>query len=259
MIDYARISKMVEYQKTNIWPLNMPRPGETEYPVFRRGTRGWEYPWVLEQLSELPAGSSILDCGCGRSGFVIELNRRGFNPTGIDMFVGEEATKGYGLTKSYAERLKGKASFVDGNIHDIPLPDNTFDAVTCISVMEHIVIANSEDPAYHLKCLDEMKRVLKPDGLLVCTYDTILNRKVVYGERERWGDDGWNYIKDIEHLGMPRKDPSSRIYSMEDIMLDEDAFFVPPDLYLLHGYGSGFDQFGSYHRLTSVGFALVKT
>jgi SAM-dependent methyltransferase len=260
LIDYARISKMVEYQKANVWPLNVMQNTEnTPWLVFRRGTRGWEHPWVLEQLGGLPRGAKVLDCGCGRSGFVEELHRRGFQPTGLDLLVGEkEETKGYGITNDYVRKLRGKVSFITADLHNIPGHDGYFDAVTCISVMEHIVIAHKEDAAYHLKCLDEMKRVLRPGGLLICTYDTILNEKVVYGERPEWGEGGWNHLKDIEYLGMPLKQPDSPRYSTEDIMADEDAFFVPPDLYLRDGYGNGFDHFGPYHRLTSVGFVLMK-
>lgn len=237
----------------------MQNPENTPWLVFRRGTRGWEYPWVLEQLSAFPKGAQILDCGCGRSGFVEELYRRGFQPTGLDLLVGEEEnTKGYGITSSYVERLKGKVSFIDANVRSIPVEKPFFDAVTCISVMEHIVIDSKDESAFHFKCLDEMKRVIRPGGLLICTYDTILNRKVVYGDREQWGNDGWNYLSDIDYLDMPLFNPLSTRYSIEDIMLDEDAFYVPPDLYLQHGYGSGFDYFGSYRRLTSVGFVLVK-
>ena len=94
-------------------------------------------------------------------------------------------------------------------------------------------------------------------GLLVCTYDTILNPDVVY-RSPVWGENGWWYSDDIDYTGMALKDPCSRRYSREDILLDQDTFFVPPDQYLAQGYGSGFDCFGPYHRMTSVGFALVK-
>ena len=277
MLDYARISKILEYQRQGVWPLNRPHPSITnrikdvvrvalghspvtgKYSIFRLGTRGWEYPWVLEQLSELPIGASVLDCGCGTSGFPEELWRRGFKPFGLDVFVDSNPNRvGYGITDRHIEKLRNRVSFLNGQMQDIPAPDNHFDAVTSISVMEHVVIENRYEPSVHLRCLDEMKRVLKPGGLLICTYDTILNAEVVYGGTPEWGAYGWYYLDDIDYLQMPFKDPATRRISREEIMLDEDAFFVPPDLYFLHGYGSGFERFGSYHRLTSVGFALVR-
>lgn len=57
---------------------------------------------------------------------------------------------------------------------------------------------------------------------------------------------------------MRLKDPCARRVTREEFMADEDAFFVPPDLYFQYKYGTGFELFGSYHRLTSVGFALIK-
>lgn len=283
MLDYARISKMLEYQKRRVWPLNRTRPSlkallkdtarvvratgrmsavlatGPEYSVFRMGTRGWEYPWVQEQLSRLPAGAKILDCGCGMSGFPEELARQGFRPTGLDFFVSSRPKKpGYGITNRHIRRLRGKVEFLNGSMEQILADDCSFDAVTCISVMEHIVIEHRDDPSVHLRCLDEMKRVLKPGGLLICTYDTILEPEVVYAGTEEWGPNGWYYLDDIDHLQMPFANPGKRRVQREEIALDEDAFFVPPDLYLLQGYGSGFGDFGRYHRLTSVGFALVK-
>lgn len=284
MLDYARISKMLEYQKCRVWPLDRTRAGlksflkdatrlifpdrgpvspalaaGPEYSVFRMGTRGWEYPWVLEQLSRLPVGARILDCGCGVSEFPEELWRQGFKPTGLDFFVGSHPKRpGYGITDSHIRKLQGRVEFLNGSMEQIPADDCSFDVVTCISVMEHIVIEYRHDPTVHLRCLDEMKRVLKPGGLLICTYDTILDPEVVYAGTEEWGPNGWYYLDDIDYLRMPFADPHARRIEREEIALDEDAFFVPPDLYFIRGYGSGFEEFGRYHRLTSVGFALTK-
>lgn len=283
MLDYARISKMLEYQNRLVWPLNRTRPGlktllrdmsrlvctrgpvspisaaGPKYSVFRMGTRGWEYPWVQERLSTLPAGAMVLDCGCGMSGFPEELARQGFVPTGLDFFVGSQPKQqGYGITNRHIERLQGKVKFLNGTVEQIPADDSSFDAVTCISVMEHIVIENRHDPSVHQRCLDEMKRVLKLGGLLICTYDTILNPEVVYGGKDEWSPNGWYYLDDIDYLQMTFADPGTRRFERGEIALDEDAFFVSPDQYFFHEYGSGFEKFGEYHRLTSVGFALVK-
>jgi hypothetical protein len=47
------------------------------------------------------------------------------------------------------------------------------------------------------------------------------------------------------------------MWSREEISIDEDAFFVPPQVYLEMGYGRGFNQ-KKYHRLTSIGYILQK-
>jgi len=290
MIDYAKISKMIEYEKNKVFPFSqIPiKPtfkdrikditrilidnGPIRRPyiksncmigssgIFRYGTRGWEYPWVLEQLMELKKGSKILDCGCGISPMLVELYERGFKPTGFDSFVTkkDKHLNNYGVTDSFRRRLVGKVNFLNGGMAEIPAEDYTFDAAICISVMEHIVIDSKDNPQYHLRCLDEMKRVIKPGGLLICTYDTILNKDVVFGGIGKWRRDGWFYSDDIEYLDMKMKDPNAKHFTREDILMDEDTFFIPPDLYFQLGFGSGFELFGQYHRLTSVGFALIK-
>ncbi len=63
--------------------------------------------------------------------------------------------------------------FVQGNILDLPFENNTFDAVTLISTIEHIGIGFYDDPksdvAPDIKGMIEAKRVLKPKGILVLT------------------------------------------------------------------------------------------
>lgn len=230
--------------------------------VFRMGTRGWEYPWVTEILqSSLKPGATVLDCGCGVNGFPLQIKDMGFQAHGLDYFVGKNhERRGYGIPDSYIKQHSLHMKFLNGGMENIPAETATFDATTCISVMEHVVIEHKEDPSFHIRCLDEMARVLKPGGLMICTYDTILDAGVVYGGKYGWPEEGWYYKSDIEHLlthGMDMHKDGT-IASREDILKDEDAFFIPPDFYFAYGYGSGFEDFGKYHRLTSVGFVLKK-
>ncbi len=293
MIEYANIPQMIEYQKRGIWPLNKySKDGKTTFKnkiediirillnkghiksnyinnyvkvptqVFRTGTRGWEYPWVMEILkNNLNNNSKILDCGCGISGFPLELNRNSFNAYGLDYFIGKKhKRKRYGLSDKYIKKHSTQVKFINGGIEKILLEDNLVDAVTCISVMEHVVIDHKEDKNFHLNGLLEMKRVLKPGGLLICTYDTILDKEVLYANKYGWGENGWYYKEDIEFLllkGM-KLFKEAPIPTREDILKAQDAFFISPDIYFAYGYGSGFEKFGAYHRLTSVGFVLQK-
>ena len=54
--------------------------------------------------------------------------------------------------------------FVRGSISSLPFPDNSFDLVVCMSVLEHF--KNPEEP------LRELKRILAPGGLLIVGYPT---------------------------------------------------------------------------------------
>jgi len=293
VIEYAKISKMIEYQQRGIWPLDK-FPSEhrlslkqkiidllriilnkgplksTHYKnvvnlpteCFRMGTRAWEYPWVLEILRQnIKSNSKVLDCGCGINGFPLILNKQGYKAMGLDYFVNNDSKNvGYGLPSKYVKKYSDKIEFINGGMESIPLGNNTIDAVTCISVMEHVVIEHKENPDFHLQCLREMYRVLKKNGILICTYDTILNKNVLFANKFGWGNEGWYYKEDIEYLIKLGMEPivNSNIPTREEILKDEDAFFVPPDFYFAYGYGEGFEDYGKYHRLTSVGFALRK-
>ena len=289
MFDYARISTMLRYEKSGVYPWSplkggfLPQKvqdvarilinkGPIRKPyisrnnslgasgIFRHGTRGWEYPWTIEMLTYAPKGALILDCGCGQSQLLNELSIRGFRMVGLDCFITDREFKQGkdGVTTSFRNKMKSKVQFLNGGMSEIPAEDNSFDVVTCISVMEHVVISTRKDKGYHFKCLEEMRRVLKPGGLLICTYDTILNKKAVYGGTLEWGEEGWYYADDIEYLQMQFVKPEQRVVSRQEILEDEDAFFIPPDIYFQLGFGQGLALSDTFHRLTSVGFALVK-
>ena len=94
----------------------------------------------------------ILDAGCG-TGAMLDLFRRWPNvdATGIDS--SEEALQ---FTRS-----RGHESLVAGDLTGLPFPAETFDVVTALDVIEHI------DDDQHALC--EIRRVLKPGGILVAT------------------------------------------------------------------------------------------
>jgi SAM-dependent methyltransferase len=57
--------------------------------------------------------------------------------------------------------------FVEGWLQKLPFDDKSFDAVCCISVLEHT--------GNYGEILDEFARVLRPGGLLVLTFDLSLD------------------------------------------------------------------------------------
>jgi len=103
---------------------------------------------------------SVLDLGCG-GGFMAEaLARRGAKVIGVDpsapaIEAGREHAKAAGLDIDYRV----------GTGEAIPAPDESLDCVVVVDVFEHV--------ADLVIVLDEIRRVLKPGGLLL--FDT-LNR-----------------------------------------------------------------------------------
>lgn len=96
-----------------------------------------------------PSQTKVLDFGCGSGILVEELSRKGYQSYGLD--ISEEAIK-FG-------KLQGIKNLGIIDAHKIDFPDNTFDAVVTLDVLEHL-----EDEEW---ALNEISRVLKPGGTAV--------------------------------------------------------------------------------------------
>lgn len=99
-------------------------------------------------------GSTFIDVGCGM-GYTMrraatELNCK---VTGLDPQPGE-----HGVGRYHKENL-GNLNIIQGVSENIPFADETFDVVYCSHVLEHV---DNEQ-----KALFEMKRILKPGGVLI--------------------------------------------------------------------------------------------
>ncbi|MBI3398656.1 MAG: class I SAM-dependent methyltransferase [Deltaproteobacteria bacterium] len=95
-----------------------------------------------------PKGGDILDIGCGYGFFLSQMKKKGWQTCGMD--VSETAV-------SYA---KGRGLNVTlGTLEDIKHKESSFDVATLFYVFEHL-----PDP---LKALQEIRRILKPNGLLL--------------------------------------------------------------------------------------------
>lgn len=105
--------------------------------------------WVA---SAVPAGSSLLDCGCGSGVISLALAAKGYRVTGLDSSPGMIAA-----AREAAILMAGlPVDFVLGDVADTGLPDAAFDAVICSSVLEYL-----EEPVAAMR---EMSRVLRYHG-----------------------------------------------------------------------------------------------
>ena len=142
--------------------------------TFRLWSRRWEYPFaaqrVIEFAEQQPDGPvRILDAGSGVTYFPYflcsEIARAQVtcldsNPSYHEMF---------GLINPAMGETVARVKFMEAMLQKMPLPDGSFDAVCCISVLEH---TDNYD-----EILDEWSRVLRPGGLLVLTFDLSLDGK----------------------------------------------------------------------------------
>ncbi|MFV3131452.1 class I SAM-dependent methyltransferase [Niveispirillum sp. KHB5.9] len=103
--------------------------------------------------SLVPAAGSILEAGAGSGRWVRALTSLGYAATGIEL--------------SAADVERFRAAWPDipydhGNVEAMPYADGAFDALLSLGVIEHLF----QGPE---KAIAEMRRVLKPDGVMFLT------------------------------------------------------------------------------------------
>lgn len=104
----------------------------------------------------LKQGMKLLDCGCGPG--TISLGFAKAIAPGIVTGIDAGASQ-VNLARENAHSQKiTNTNFIEGSIYQLPFPDNSFDATFSHAVFEHL-----QDPS---KALQELKRVLKPGGIL---------------------------------------------------------------------------------------------
>ena len=122
-----------------------------------------EVQFIIEEL-KLPAGSHILDVGCGTGRHSIELARRGYKMTGVDISTGmlNEARRG-------AAKAGVKIDLIHADAVEFK-SEKEYDAAICICEGAFGLLSSLDDPYQHdLGILRNINEALKPDGMLILT------------------------------------------------------------------------------------------
>lgn len=125
-------------------------------------SRRWEYPYCWWNLLDREPGK-VLDAGSGINFFPFFFASGGWDVTCLD------TNSELACSFEQANQLLGShVKFDAAPIEALPYSDASFDAVYCVSVLEHA-------PG-RVQAMDEFARVLRPGGRLSLTMDISLSR-----------------------------------------------------------------------------------
>ncbi|KFM99986.1 class I SAM-dependent methyltransferase [Bacillus clarus] len=128
---------------------------------YTYATRNADVSWreIMQSIVDTQ-GKQIIDIGCGGGIYTKEL-----------ALMGAEKVVGFDFSKEMLQAAQENCStfpnisFVHGDAHDIPFPNETFDIVISRAVIHHL----QDIPTFLL----EASRILKKDGMLVIQDRTI--------------------------------------------------------------------------------------
>lgn len=155
---FAFIDKESEFRSPDYrWPRD----------ILHFWSRIWEYPYVYHYLKEQSTAfgpsfkAKVVDIGSAVTFFPFSVAKLGYHVHCLDV----DATCGPDIDRAAAsiQHQPGEIDFrlvADGRF---PLEDGEVDAAYCVSVLEHI--PNFENT------IQEVFRVLKPNGLFILTID----------------------------------------------------------------------------------------
>lgn len=152
---------------------------------------------MMKYIKFLRKGSSsvnLLDVGCGEGYYVRDALEEGIDAYGID-------TSSYAVENALDE-VKDRISF--GSITEIPFGDEEFDVMTAFDVIEHI------HPKDTLDAVAEIRRVLKPDGIIIITTPS-----------SNFGD----WVSDLTHINV--RPPKFWKLILEEHNFEVRLFYVP--------------------------------
>lgn len=136
----------MEDKYNKIWE----KKSSLDRPIVEKGSR------IDIALKLLESGDKLLDIGCGDGTLGYYAKTKYKEVYGVDI-----SEKALDIAKN-----RGVITFkVDLNKDRLPFPDDYFDAVTCLDVLEHVI-----DPRILIK---EIRRVLKRRGILIISTPNI--------------------------------------------------------------------------------------
>ena len=141
---------------------NDPIASELKKIKIDNWSRLKEYPYIISFLDK---GDIVLDAGCGSQ-------RRGY-PLPLVLTDFYSHVYGVDIWDIYPEESSKDVTYIKMDMVNMDFKDGLFDTIVCASVLEHL----EED--LMIGCIDELARVLKPQGKLIMTFDVTFDPQKV--------------------------------------------------------------------------------
>lgn len=123
------------------------------YEIFSKAEDGEGK--VAAYLKEQAKEKIVLDAGCGTGKFLEQLENESSKYIGVDLSFEQ-------LIKAQSKKKKSNTIFINSNLKDIMLESNSVDLI-----VSPWVLGTVTDLIERTKCLNELKRVLKPGGEII--------------------------------------------------------------------------------------------
>ena len=137
-----------------------------------------EVDFLIEEMG-IPAGGSVLDVGCGTGRHAVELAKRGYRVTGVDLSAGMLAE-----AEKAAREAGVNVEFVQANAAEFQT-DKRFDAVVCLCEGAFCLMGPDDDPVDRdIAILRNISAALKPGAKFILTALNGLRYARQYGRED---------------------------------------------------------------------------
>ncbi len=160
----------VVLRRTNERRLGTQGAGHTWNERYALHPLWWKGPYDMTPVvRHVAPGAAVLDVGCGTGRYLIPLDRAGFAAIGID------------LSQTALRLLPSHLVRIVADVQKLPLADQSFDALTCYGVLQHL----REDE--RANAVIELFRVLKDGGIALIEAIGVRDMRYGSGTQEEEG------------------------------------------------------------------------